>query len=307
MPVTDDYIRYKHRRYGMDHERYDWSMVHTRKPVAWPNGAKVALWVSVALQFFPLDQRGKPFKAPGSLTNAYPDLRHYTLRDYGNRVGIYRLLDLCRSLGIRASAPTNAAVAARYPSLIADVAGEGWEILAHGRDMDTLHHSGLAEADEKAIVADTMATLRRVSGQKVRGWLSPAQAESWNTPDLVAEEGVEYLCDWVNDDLPYQFRTKAGTIHALPHPTDLDDYTVLIQNHHSDAEFADQIVDQFEVMRAESERYGGRVMALALHPWLVGQPYRIKALADVLGWIVRQKGVWPATGAEILDAFKAQG
>ncbi|MCC7426639.1 MAG: polysaccharide deacetylase family protein [Alphaproteobacteria bacterium] len=306
MPVSDDYIRYKHRRYGMDHDRYDWSMLHRRKPVVWPNGAKVALWVTVGLQFFPLNQKGKPFRAPGSLTNAYPDLRHYTLRDYGNRVGIYRLMELFRALGIPATAAVNAAVAERYPSLIRDVVAEAWEIIAHGRDMDTIHHAGMAEAEEAAIVKETLSTLRGVSGLKVAGWLSPAQSESWNTPDLVAAEGVEYICDWVNDDLPYAFRTKAGTIHSMPHPIDLDDYSVLIQNHHSDAEFAEQIRDQFAVMQAESERHGGRVMAIALHPWVVGQPYRMKTLSEALGWIVRQKGVWPATGAEILAAFKDQ-
>ena len=110
--ISDDYLKYPRRRHGMDHDRYEWSMLHTRKKVAWPNGARIALWVTPALQWFPLDQQGKPFKPLGSLQTAYPDLRHYTLRDYGNRVGIYRIMKALGRHGIKASVPVNAAVAA---------------------------------------------------------------------------------------------------------------------------------------------------------------------------------------------------
>lgn len=306
MALPDDYLGYKWRRYGMDHERYDWSMLHTRKPVRWPGDARIALWISVGLQWFPLNMAGKPFKPPGAMQTAYPDLRHYTLRDYGNRVGIYRFFEMFDVLKLKASTPTNAAVATRYPMLIHDAVGQGWEIVGHGLDMDHLHYSGLAEDDERKLVQESLATLRRVSGQKVRGWLSPAKSESWNTPDLVAAEGIEYLCDWVNDDMPYAFKTKAGVIHNLPHAVDLDDYTVLVNNHHSDESFAGQIRDQFDTLYAESAEQGGRILALTLHPWVTGQPYRIKALRGALEYMLGHQGVWNATGGEILDAFKAQ-
>src|SRR5688500_11001030 len=201
--ISDDYLKYPKRRYGMDHDRYEWSMLHTRRKVAWPNGARVALWVTVALQWFPLDQQGKPFKAVGSLQTAYPDLRHYTLRDYGNRVGIYRIMKVLDKHGIKASAPVNAAVAARYPSLVKECVARGWEILGHGLDMDHLHYEGMT--DEASLIKKSLDVLGKYA--KVRGWLSPGKSESKATLDLLAAEGIDYICDWVNDDLPYQVKT----------------------------------------------------------------------------------------------------
>ena len=182
MSIPDSYLTYANRRYGMDHDRYDWSILPQRKPVVWPNGARVALWVVPALEWFPLDMKGVPFKPPGAMQTAYPDLRHYTLRDYGNRVGIFRVMQALDRHGIRASVAVNAAVAARYPTLLQECTRRNWEIIANGQDMDHLHHAGLAMADEKKIIEDTLDLLREASGQPVRGWLSPAKSESLTKP-----------------------------------------------------------------------------------------------------------------------------
>ena len=306
MSLPPDYLKYAHRRYGMDHDRYPWSMLPRRKPVSWPGGARVALWVVTALEWFPLDMKGKPFKAPGALVTSYPDLRHYTLRDYGNRVGIYRLMKVLDRFGIRASAAVNAAVAARYPSLVEACVGRGWEVIGNGLDMDHLHYEGLPRDEERKLVEESLTILRRVSGQKVRGWLSPARSESFSTLDLVAAAGIEYVCDWVNDDMPFVMRTESRAIHSLPLSNDVDDYTILVQNRHAEDSYAQQLCDQFDVLYRESETQGGRIMALSLHPWVIGQPYRIGALERALTHITGHKNVWAATGAEILDAFAAQ-
>lgn len=300
--ISDDYLKYPKRRYGMDHDRYEWSMLHERKPIAWPGGARIALWVTVSLQWFPLDQQGKPFKPLGSLQTAYPDLRHYTLRDYGNRVGVFRIMKALDARGIRASAPANAAVAARYPSLLEEVASRNWEILGHGIDMDRLHFEGMQ--DEPAAIARSLEVLRQFSN--VRGWLSPARSESHRTLDLLAESGIEYVCDWVNDDMPYAMNAGGRTLYALPHSNDIDDATVLIGMHHDEDELRDQWLDQFDTLYDEAARQGGRIMVLPLHAWVTGQPYRIGTLETVLEHILSRPGVWPATGAEILDAWKAQ-
>lgn len=298
--ISDDYLKYPKRRYGMDHERYAWSMLHTRKPVQWPGGAKVALWVTVSLQWFPLDQQGKPFKALGSLQTAYPDLRHYTLRDYGNRVGIFRIMKALEKHGIRASAPVNAAVAARYPSLVQEIVAKGWEIVGHGLDMDRLHYEGMA--DEEGVIFKSLETLGRFG--KVRGWLSPAKSESHQTLDLLAKAGIDYVCDWVNDDMPYPMKAGGRTLHAMPHSNDIEDATILIGMKHDEDELADQWLDHFEVLWDEAATQGGRIMVLPLHSWVIGHPYRIGTLETVLGKIMSRPGVWPATGAEILDAWK---
>ncbi len=302
-PVTDDYLEYPQRRYGMDHDRYDWSPLPQRKPVAWPGDARIALWVVPALEWFPLDMKGQPFKPPGAMQTAYPDLRHYTLRDYGNRVGIFRIMQALEARGIPASVAVNAAVAVRYPSLIKACVARGWEVIANGLDMDHLHHGGLSEADERQWIAQTLQILRQASGQAVRGWLSPAKSESMHTPDLLAEAGVDYVCDWVNDDMPYAMRTRAGALHAMPHPVDIDDYTILVQNHHTEDDFRDALIDQFDLLYRESSPGDGRVMAISLHPWIIGQPYRISALEEALDHILRHRGVWAATGSQILEAW----
>ncbi len=304
--MPPEYLQYPMRRYGMDHDRYDWSMLPRRKPVTWPGNARVALWVIPALEWFPIDMKGKPFKPPGAMQTAYPDLRHYTLRDYGNRVGIWRIMKALDRLGIRASAAVNAAVAARYPALIEACVDRRWEIIANGVDMDHLHYTGLPVEEEKKQIETTLSVLQRVSGQKIRGWLSPAKSQSHATLDLIAAAGLDYCCDWVNDDMPYAMRAQTGALTAMPHPIDIDDYAILLQNHHSEDEFTEQLCDHFDVLYDEAATQGGRVMAISLHPWITGQPYRIGALEKALTHMVQRRGVWSATGAEILDAWKAQ-
>ncbi len=304
-PLPADYLDYPLRRYGMDHERYDWSMLPDRPPVVWPNQARVALWVVPALEWFPLNMGGVPFKPPGAMQTAYPDLRHYTLRDYGNRVGIFRIMKALEKHGIRPTVAVNAAVAVRYPSLIKECTQRGWEIMANGLDMDHLHHGGLALDDEKKLIANTLDILQQASAQAVRGWLSPAKSESAATLDLLGAAGLDYVCDWVNDDMPYVMRTASGPIHAMPHSIDIDDHTILVQNHHTEDDFRDQLCDQFDLLYKESATAGGRIMAISLHPWVIGQPYRMRALEEALDHIMRHPGVWAATGSEILDAWKA--
>ena len=306
--LPGDYLDYPLRRHGMDHDRYDWSILPQRAPVTWPGNARVALWVVPALEWFPLNMAGKPFKPPGAMQTAYPDLRHYTLRDYGNRVGIFRIMQALDAHRIPASVAANAAVAVRYPSLIDACTKRGWEVIGSGLDMDHVHHGGLSIDAERALVGESLTILRQVSGQPVRGWLSPAKSESKSTLDLVADAGIDYVCDWVNDDMPYEIR--GGTknrrkMHAMPHPIDIDDHTILVQNHHTEQDFTDQLCDQFDVLHRESGEQGGRIMAISLHPWVIGQPYRIAALEAALEYIMRHDGVWAATGAQILDAFKA--
>ncbi len=305
MSLPKEYFEFPLRRYGMDHDRYDWSMLPARKPVQWPNRARVALWVVPALEWFPLDMKGQPFKPPGAMQTAYPDLRHYTLRDYGNRVGIFRIMQALDAHGIRASVAFNAAVALRYPSLMHQCTQRGWEVIANGKDMDHLHHAALPVDEERKLILSTLDVLRKASGQAIRGWLSPAKSEAAATLDLLGEAGLDYVCDWVNDDMPYPIRTASGPIQAMPHPIDIDDTTILVQNHHSEDDFRDQLCDQFDVLYRESATQGGRVMAISLHPWVIGQPYRIGALEEALRHIMGHAGVWAATGAEILDAWTA--
>ena len=306
MAQDDACLQYPMRRYGMDHDRYAWSMLTERPPVQWPGGKPLALWVNVSLQHFPMNPAGKPVKLPGSMTMPYPDLRHFTLRDYGNRVGIYRFLDAFAKHGITPSFAVNAELAERYPALLADVLATGGEILGHSWNMDTPHAGGLAEADEAALVQRSLSTLRERSGRAVRGWLGPGRLQSVNTPELLKAAGIEYFCDWVNDELPYRFHTKAGDLWSLPLTNETDDRFVIMDNQHSEASWAQQVLDAADYLLAEAKQQGGRVLAVSVHPWVLGQPHRIKHLETVLAALGRHPEIWNAQPGEIVAAVAAQ-
>lgn len=306
MALPDGYLSYPHRKRGMDHDFYDWSILFRRPRVEWPGGARVALWVVPSLEWFPLDMGAAPFRPIGGMERPYPDYWNYTHREYGNRVGVFRLMKVLDELGIRATAAVNAAVCERYPAVIEAGRARGWEFVAHGLHMGRIHHAALAREEEARIVGEAVATVRRLAGQPVRGWLSPANSESLQTLDLLGEHGIEYVCDWVNDDLPYRMRPEGARLFSMPYAHDLSDTTIIWQYHHTAEEFRQQIQDQFDLLYREAARSGGRILAVSLHPWIIGQPHRIQALRQALGYITSRAGVWAATGSEILGAFKAQ-
>ncbi len=306
MPLDETHLRYPQRRHGMDHDRYAWSMMSERAPLSWPGGKTLALWVNVSLQHFVLNPRGQPVKLPGAMSMPYPDLRHYTLRDYGNRVGIYRVLRALDLHGVRASFAVNAVLAERCPELLRDIVARGDEILGHSWSMDTPHAGGLLPADEEALVQRSLQRLRASTGQAVRGWLSPGKLQSENTPELIKAAGIEYMADWVNDELPYRFHTAQGDLWALPLATELEDRFVLMDNQHSEASWAQQVMDACELLLAESRTQGGRLLSLSLHPWVLGQPHRIKHLETALAYVMAQPGVWNAAPGQILAACTAQ-
>jgi allantoinase len=304
MALDKEYLDYPLRRRGMDHDRYDWSMLSERQPVAWPGGAKLALWINVGLQFFPLNQQGKPFPVPGGMTMPYPDLRHFSLRDYGNRVGIYRFLRAFDEYGVTPTFAINTRLAERAPYLLERVLARGDEVVCHGWHMDSLHYGGMAREQEAELVARSLQRLRELSGQAVTGWLSPARNESEHTPELLAANGVRYFCDWVNDDMPYRFRTEEGELVAMPLSTELEDRYILMNNLHSEQSWLEQICDACDFLLQEAETSGGRILALNIHPWLLGQPHRIGKLEQALAYITGKSAVWSASAGEILAAWQ---
>jgi peptidoglycan/xylan/chitin deacetylase (PgdA/CDA1 family) len=304
--LPSSYFDYPYRRPGMDHDRYSYSNLFNRKPVVWPDQARVALWIVPTLEFFPLDMAPKGVKPPGGLERPYPDYWNYTLRDYGNRVGFARVFRALESRGLKVSVPMSARLAERYPHVLDEVNRLGFELVAHGIDMNHIHTTGVGREVEQDLVDRSLFTLRRLSGQPVKGWYSPAYSETHNTLDLVAAAGCDYVCDWVNDDLPYPLRTKTGHLHSMPHAYEISDLQLFHFYKYKPAQFVEQVMDHFELLYREAATGGGRIVALSLRPWISGVPHRIGAVEQVLDLMLRHGGVWSATGAEILACWRDQ-
>jgi peptidoglycan/xylan/chitin deacetylase (PgdA/CDA1 family) len=303
MTLDPAYLDYPRRRHGYDHDLYPWSSIFDRAPVAWPGGKSVAVWLCVSLEWFPIIPSDTPFRAPGHMQTAYPDYRHYTARDYGTRIGFYRLLDAFAKAGVTASIATNAAIARRYPQIIADIVVAGHEIIAHSTDMNGTIASGLAIDAERALIAESLDTLERVSGTRPRGWLSIARSQSWNTADLLREAGLVYGCDWVNDELPYRFTN--GLIN-LPLNHELSDRQIINVQQQSADSYAQQMRDAFDWLADEAVRHGGRVLPVHITPYIMGLPYRIAVFEELLQDLRSRDQAWVAPGGAIVDAWAAQ-
>lgn len=304
MSLPDEFLTYPMRRHGMDHDRYSWSNLFERKKIALPRQQKVIIWVTILSEFFPLNPKGKPFKAAGGMVTAYPDFRHYTTRDYGNRVGIFRLWNTLEKFDLKCSVALNSEVASRYPFLVQEINRRGHEIIAHGVDMDTLHYGGLDEATEKQQITQAIETLRQLSGQQVNGWLSPAYSQSANTSDLLKALGMDYCCDWANDNLPYPMQTKHGELTILPLSQEINDRQIVVDYHHNEAQFLEQIKDNFDCLYAEASQDNGRIISIVLTPYISGLPYRIHVIEEAFAYMTSFEGVGNMTGNEIFEWYR---
>jgi hypothetical protein len=305
MTLDPSYLEYPHRREGMDHKLYPYSNLFQRPPVQWPGGKGVAIWPVISLEWFPMVPSDTPFRAPGHMQTAYPDYRHYTAREYGTRIGLFRLLDAFEAVGARVSIACNGAIATRYPAIIEALAKGGHEIIAHSTDMNGTIASGLAEDDERALIASSLDALEAAGGKRPRGWLSIARSQSFATPRLLAEAGLDYMCDWVNDELPYTMSTEAGGIVNIPLNHELSDRQIINVQQQSVDSYAQQMRDAYGWLADEAVTNGGRMLPFHLTPYIMGLPYRIDAFEALVRWLSEQPGAWFATGSEILDSWSA--
>lgn len=304
MTLDPSYLEYPKRCEGYDHDLYSWSNIHQREPVHWPGGAKVAVFVCVSLEWFPIIPSDEPFRAPGHMVTPYPDYRHYTARDYGNRVGVWRFLDAFAKAGITASFATNAAVAERYPELIAAIQADGHEIIAHSTDMNGTIDSSLDEAAERALIRDALARLEATTGTKPKGWVSIARSQSFRTLDLLREYGLTYCCDWVNDELPYRF---TNSLTALPLNHELSDRQIVSVQQQSADSWAQCMMDAFDWLAAEATAQdSARLLPIQLTPYIMGLPYRIEAVERLLRKLAQRSDAWFASGSQIMGEWERQ-
>jgi peptidoglycan/xylan/chitin deacetylase (PgdA/CDA1 family) len=296
------------RRYGMDHEHYAWSPLPDRPPLRWPDDARLALVVVVILEHYEFQppEGSYTLRRPsgGIFPLPFPDYVRLGHREYGHRVGIFRVLDALEEAGVPPTVAVDALTAEHYPWLMAHLAQRGVEVMGHGVAASRLITSRMTEAEERSAIAEALDTLQRVTGTAPAGWLSPEGAESARTPQLLAEAGVRYLCDWPNDEQPYAMTVATGELTALPVLLELDDEFALWHRRMTVDRWSRMVVEAAERLHADGAE-SGRLLVLTLRPWLTGQPFRIGALRRALRTVTSWSGVWPATGDEVANWYRA--
>lgn len=293
------------RRPGMDHEHYQWSPINRRSALAWPNDARIALCVVVTLEKMEWEAPSDSVTvtlAGGLGDRAFPDYARVSHREYGHRVGIFRVLDVLEKHGIPATVAMDAMTAEANPYLVEHCQRRGAEIIGHGYSASRMITGRMTQEDEEEYVQNSIETLSKATGEPPKGWMGPEQGESERTPGVLASAGISYVCDWVNDEQPYRMTTPQGGLCALPLMLELDDINALWDRKVPVDRYARMLEESFDGLY-EGSRKSGLMMAFNLHPWLVGQPFRIRYLDQALGHMMRRQGVWAATGAEITEWY----
>lgn len=280
------------------HGRFGYSAITQRGDYTWPNGARLAVYLGFNLEHFAF---GEGLGARIGPVSPEPDVLNYSWREYGNRVGAWRCLELFERLGMPTGALINTALYEHCPELVAAFAARGDEIIGHGHS-NSLRQGELDEAAEAMLLEYCAQRIEQASGTRPTGWLSPWISESRTTPDLLAEAGYRYTLNWCHDDQPVPMRTRSGaTLWSIPYPQEINDIPMIVARLMDGKDFAQMIVDNLDEMLEQSMQQP-LVMGIALHPYLVGQPYRLRHLRRALEHVCRQRDarrVWLTTPGAI--------
>ena len=285
------------------HDRHDYHPWTARPRWGWPNGTGLAVYLGVNLEHFSFGEGLGAELAPGAASGAgpQPDVLNHAWRDYGNRVGAWRLIELLDELSLPCTVLLNSAIYDHAPALAAAHRARGDEIAGHGRT-NSERQGAMGEEAERALIAESTAVIARHEGTPPRGWLSPWISESRATPDLLAECGCRYTLNWCSDDQPVWHRTRAGPLLAIPYPQEVNDIPAIVARKDGAAQFAEMIVEDFEERLRQCRDGRAQVMGIALHPYVVGQPYRMRALRRALAHVAaRRDAVWVCTAGAVLD------
>lgn len=273
------------------HDRYDYSAIVDRPRYTWPGGRYLAVYIALNVEQFAW---GEPPGSDFTSVSKPPYHRSFAWRDYGNRVGVWRLVELFETLGLPVAVLANAALYEHCPRVLEPFRARGDEIVGHGVS-NSYRQAELDEAGERALIAEATETVRTHEGQPPAGWLGPWISESELTPDLLAEAGYRYLLDWHCDDQPIWFRTRGGRILSVPYPAmEVNDSPAYVYRRVSEPDFTRMIIDQFDEMAEQATRHSQPLVCpISLHTFIVGHPYRLRALRRALQHIVAHRdAVW---------------
>lgn len=283
----------------MIQSRANFSEIFERPVLKHPDGARVLVWPVINIESWdingPMPRTVLP--APQG-REVLPDIANYGWYEYGLRVGFWRLKRVLDARGIRATLSTNAVVCDEYPQVITESVQADWEILAHGYRQRVIN----IEEDERAVIRQSIDRLAGLIGKRPRGWLGPGLAETANTPDILAEEGIEYLCDWCNDDQPYDLKVRRGRLVSVPYSVELNDIAIYAVQHHPSPEMLQRTRDYFDTVYAEGAE-ATRVMAVSVHPYIMGAAHRIKYYKQIFDYLTGFDDVRFVTAEEVLDWY----
>ena len=286
----------------MQKVRYEYSPIARRDPLRFPDGKRVAILMYINVQHFPRDVPESVHALVPTLANRQPDVLNTAWRDYGLRVGVWRLFDTLRRHQIRATANLNLDVCTEYPEVIEQGNSQGWDWVAmsqHG----SRYLAELEEGEERAHIQAILAGIEDGTGKRPKGWATPGFAESFHTPDILAESGVEYLCDYACDDQPFPLNVRSGSLISMPYSIEINDMAAFLSIGVSGAEFGRMIRDQFDVLYREGAN-NGRVLPICIHTFLLGQAFRAKHLDEALEYICGHDDVWLATAGEVNEWYR---
>jgi peptidoglycan/xylan/chitin deacetylase (PgdA/CDA1 family) len=284
-------------------ERFEYSAIVDRAPLKLPDGARVVVSTVVNVENWAFD-RPMPRQAMTTPAGApaLPDVPNWAWHEYGMRVGFWRLKAALDGFGIKATTSINASVCLDYPRIARAVLDAGWEFMGHGFEQKTMH----ALDDERAAIRKAIATIRDFTGKAPRGWLGPGLTETDRTLDILAEEGIEYICDWVMDEQPVEMRTTAGPVVMVPYSVELNDIAIMVIQQHEARVLYERTMAQFERLYQEGKE-SARVLALCVHPYISGVPHRIDQFERIFEDLTKRPGVLFWTNEQILDWYRDLG
>ena len=285
-----------------DRPPHDTSSIVLRPLLRWPGGARLALSVVVSAEYYEMQPAAAnfiPANVPGGFGRApYPDFRAFSQREYGNRVGVFRVIEALERFAVPATAAIDANVAKRYPYVVEQFRKRNTEIAGHGHAVTDVITNQMTEADERTYIGSALDMLERVGGARPIGWHGPEYGESERTPALLAELGISYVLDWPNDEQPFLMGTPSGALVSLAMALELDDVVTMWHRRVSGERWRQAISEALDQLLADGPN-GGRHLILNLHPWLIGHPHRIGYLEDVLADIRQRDGIWLASASKI--------
>lgn len=285
---------------------YSWSPIINRNPLRFPNGKKLALIMTMNCEYWDLTKdtsepyyAGGPPMLPDSLPGNVADFPNFTWREYGQRVGVWRMFKLFDEMGAPFSITVNAKTALERPEIIQYANDRKWEIVAHNYEQGELLTRHTFDIDkERELIAATLAVYEKTVGRKAKGWLSSSLRGTPNTPDLVAEQGLQFFCDYMNDDQPYLIQTPSGPIVNVPYSIEINDFTFFHRRAMSTWDAARMLKDQFDELYKEGAE-SGRLMNIGLHPHVSGHAHRMPCFRDFLAHAKSHPDVWWTTREEL--------